>query len=363
MRIGLLVNPIAGMGGPVALRGTDDSVDEARARGAVPVAEARAVRFLARLAPEVRVATVSGTMGASPCAGAGRAAEVVLAVDEPTSAEDTVRAARELLGSGVSILCFVGGDGTARDVARAIGHDVPCLGVPSGVKMNSGCFADGPEAAADVVRAFLEGRAEARVVEVVEVDEAAVRAGELAPARLASLLVPGAERVAGSKAEAGGSLEGLCQAVEDLAEPGATLVLGPGGTLHAIKVALAGEGTLLGVDVVVVDGHGKPALAARDATARELEAVPETARLVVSPIGGQGFVVGRGNQQVVPGLLRRLGWEGLVVVATPEKLDGLRVLRADTGDPALDAEAPAHLRVVTGPGFERLVRLQGNPGS
>lgn len=357
-RIALVVNPIAGMGGPVALKGTDGAVDQARQRGAVPVAGARAVRFLRALPAEIDVVTCSGPMGADACVAAGRSCEVVVQVDEPTSAADTRRAVRTFAGQDVDLIVFVGGDGTAYDVASSLDHALVCLGVPSGVKMNSAVFADGPEAAARVAAQWLAGGLDAELAEVVEVDEGAVREGTLRPARLGTLRVPVDAAVAGSKAEPGGSLEGVVEAVEELARPGEVLVLGPGGTMLAAKEALVGDGTLLGVDVIVVGPHGGATLEVRDATAKDLAGVPDTAVVVVSPIGGQGFVLGRGNQQVVPDLLRRTGWDQLVVVATPQKLAGLDALRADTGDLDLDRAAPAHLAVLTGPGFRRLVPLR-----
>lgn len=357
-RIGLIVNPIAGMGGSVALKGTDDRVEEARARGAEPVAHHRAARFLGSLRLTVEVLTCSDPMGASTCREAGLEPQVLLEVAEPTSAEDTRAAAQLMADAGVDLLCFLGGDGTAMDVAQAVGHEVVCLGVPTGVKMNSGVFAETPEAAAEVARAYLNGDAPVVEGEVVEVDEAALDRGEIDPVRLDSLLVPRHEAVAPNKAHPGGTVEGLAEAIEDLLEPGSTWVLGGGSTVQAIKQVLVGDGSLLGVDVLEVDPEGRPRLVRKDATAQDLAGLPESTHLVLSPIGGQGFVVGRGTQQVSPGLLGRIGWGNLVVVATPEKLKGLDQLRADTGDPALDARAPSDLRVLTGPGFRRLMNLR-----
>ncbi len=356
-RLGLIVNPIAGMGGAVALKGTDDRVEDARARGAEPVAHDRAVRFLEALRLEVEVLTCSEPMGAGACREAGLVPEIVLQVAAPTTAQDTQLAARELVQAGVDLLCFLGGDGTAMDVAQAIDHEVACLGVPTGVKMNSGVFAETPEAAAKVARAYLQEEAQATEGEVVEVDEAALDRGEIDPVRLASLIVPQHAAVAPNKAHPGGTVEGLAEAIEDRLTPGSTWVLGGGSTVQAIKQALVGRGSLLGVDVIEVDEAGAPRLVIEDATADELADLPGTTQLVLSPIGGQGFVVGRGTQQVSPGLLGRIGWGNLIVVATPEKLKGLDGLRVDTGDPELDARAPARLRVLTGPGFRRLMNL------
>ncbi|MDX1611913.1 MAG: NAD(+)/NADH kinase, partial [Candidatus Thermoplasmatota archaeon] len=229
-RLGLIVNPVAGMGGPVALRGTDGKADQARARGQEPVAHERAVRLLTRLGFQGELLTVSGPMGEAACQEAGRACRVVHEVEAPTTAADTEAAAQALRDAGVQLLLFLGGDGTAMDVARAIDHEVPVLGVPSGVKMNSAVFAETPEAGARVADAFLAGELEVAEREVVEVDEQALDREGLVPVQLASLMVPVDDAIQPSKAEPGGSTEGLVEAIEELALPGAVLVLGPGST-------------------------------------------------------------------------------------------------------------------------------------
>lgn len=358
-RIGFIVNPIAGMGGPVALKGTDDAVEEAKRRGAERVSPDRARRFLDALDLDVEILTCQAPMGAFLSRAAGKRFEAIVAVPEVTSAEDTRRAARQLVDAGVDLLVFVGGDGTALDIAEAIDHEVVCLGVPGGVKMNSAVFARTPEKAARVAAEHLGGRLETHTAEVVEVDEARLREGEVERAHLGSLITPRHEAVQAGKASPGGTLESVAEVAETITEPGGTLVLGPGSTVAAIKQRLVGEGTtLLGVDVVAIDEDGQAELVIVDATADELTRVPDDARLVVSPIGGQGFVIGRGNPQVAPALLDRLGWDRLVVVSTPEKLRGLEALRADTGDPELDAAAPGHLDVLTGPGFRTRMPLR-----
>ncbi len=350
-RLGFIVNPIAGMGGAVALKGTDGVLDEARQRGARPVAHDRAVRFLQGLARMVEVVTCAGPMGEHACREAGLQAQVLVDIEEPTTAQDTRQAARAMMEAGVPLIAFVGGDGTALDIAEAIDHELACLGIPSGVKMNSAVFAQTPEEGAAVATGYLAGFVEAEEREVVEIDEAALRAGALEPATLSSLLVPVHEAIQASKAEPGGTLEGVVEAARELAKPGSTMVIGPGSTMLAVKRALAGEGSLLGVDVLAMDEKGTGELIGQDVTARQLEEVPEDALLLVSPIGGQGFIIGRGNQQLSPGLLGRLGWERLRVLATSEKLRGLDELRVDTGDAGLDASKPARMDVLTGPGF------------
>lgn len=361
-RVGFLVNPVAGMGGPVALKGTDDAVEEARRRGAVPVAPQRARRFLEALTLEVSMLTCSGPMGAGACRAANRDHRVLVDVNEPTTAEDTKKAARTFQEEGVDLLVFVGGDGTAVDVAEAIGHQVPCLGVPGGVKMNSPAFGQTPEDAATVATDYLRARTGTRLVDLLEVDEEGLREGRVERTRLGSLRVPEHGAVQPGKASPGGSLEGVVAGAIEHTKPGDVLVLGPGSTVHAVKQKLLGQdATLLGVDVVEIDAAGDAALAIEDATAQELERVPATAKIVVSPIGGQGFVIGRGNQQLAPGLLGRVGWENVLVVGTPSKLQGLDALRVDTADPRLDGSVPAHMDVVTGPGFRKRMPVR-SPG-
>jgi NAD+ kinase len=357
-RIGFILNPIAGMGGPVALKGTDDAIAEARERGAEPVSPGRARRFLDVLDVQAEILTCSGPMGADVCTEAGFEPTIVLEVREPTTPDDTEAAARRLLDEGVDLLVFVGGDGTAVDIAQAIDHEVPVLGVPGGVKMNSAVFGETPERAARAVHDALAGRTPIHTVDVVEVDEDRLREGEIERVELGSLRVPDHRNLQAGKAASGGGLAPIVEAGRELAQPGTRLVLGPGSTVNAIEDELLGEGqgTLLGVDLVTVDGDGRAELAIADATAEDL-AEEDEALIVVSPIGGQGFVVGRGNQQLSPGLLTRVGWDNVHVVATPTKLNELEALRADTGDRDLDERAPAYVDVLTGPGFRTRKRL------
>ncbi len=360
--VGFVVNPIAGMGGPVALKGTDDALEQARQRGATPVSPPRATRFLEAFQAKARFLTCQDPMGASLLEGGGHPHEAPIPVQEPTTADDTKRAVQAFADAGADLIVFVGGDGTALDVAEAIGQEAVCLGVPGGVKMNSPAFGQTPEHAARVAEAFLAGQTGMRAVEIVEVDEDRLREGRVEGARLGSLRVPEHPGVQPGKASPGGSVEGVIEAGVELATPGSVLVLGPGGTMHALKERLLGrEASLLGVDVVRGLEEGGAECLIEDATAGDLEGVPESARIVVSPIGGQGFVLGRGNQQLVPGLLRRVGWDRVVVLATPRKLRELEALRVDTGDRGLDEAAPSSMDVITGPGFRSRVRVQAGP--
>jgi len=351
MRIGFVVNPIAGMGGRVGLKGTDGKVDEARARGAEPRAPERARAAMGSLhehAPETRVLTWGAPMGEEAARAAGFDPEVVGRPEgEETTAADTRAAVRAVRERGVDLLVFVGGDGTAADVAEEL-DGLPMLGVPAGVKVYSSVFAVDPRAAGRIVATYdrVEGR------EVTDIDEDAYRGGEVVTDLVAVVDVPVAEEVQSSKQLAGGTVETLAAGVaaEARASPGTTYVLGPGSTVGAIKRELGFGGSPLGVDVWR-DGE----VSVRDGAAADVEAaLGEHNVVVVSPIGGQGFVLGRGNQQLSPEVVRR---SDLEVVASGAKLDDLDCLRVDTGDPDLDEALRGWAKVRVGRFERRMMRI------
>ncbi|MFB6303777.1 MAG: ATP-NAD kinase family protein [Haloferacaceae archaeon] len=350
MRVGFVVNPIAGMGGRVGLKGTDGKVAEARERGAEPRAPRRARRALDALAArlgDVTLLTWGDPMGASLAREAGFDPAVLGAPDGPeTTAADTREAVAAFADAGVDVVLFVGGDGTAGDVAAALDGETPVLGVPAGVKVYSSVFAVSPEDAATVLASYdrVEGR------EVLDIDEDEYRTGEVNPELRAVVPVPVAEALQSSKQLGGGSVEALAEGFAATVDPGTTYVFGPGSTVGAIERALGFEGSPLGVDVWR-DGE----VLARDASEAEiLDALGDRNEIVVSPIGGQGFVFGRGNPQLSPDVIRRCE---VTVVASREKLDGLGQLRVDTDDPALDAELRGWTRVRVGRVERRMMEV------
>jgi predicted polyphosphate/ATP-dependent NAD kinase len=376
LRVGFVVNPIAGMGGRVGLKGTDDVVELARARGAVPRAGERAVEMLDALRdglgrasrpPEFSWLTCAGAMGAEALRAAGfEDFEIVYKPGEPPSDEDTRRAVRAFLEAGASIVLFCGGDGTARAVCAESRRRVPILGIPAGVKMYSGVFGIGPRRTAEILQGFLEGRLGVADADVLDVDEERFRAGQLDVRLYDSARTPREPAlVQCAKQVFSDPDEGRAKAeiAEDLAErmqsePGTLFLLGPGSTVASVAELSGLPNSLLGVDAVC-DGK----LVGLDLDEAELLALLEadgTACLVVSPIGAQGFVLGRGNQQLSPAVIRRIGVDHIVVVATPMKLAATRVLRFDTGDPALDRElaGAGYLPILTGYHVRRLVPVE-----
>lgn len=375
MKIGLIVNPIAGLGGPVALKGTDGGaiLAEARRRGAQAQAPARARRALARLAgTEVEILAPPGIMGGDVAEEAGFAV-TPLAGDWPaeTTAAETRRAAAALHAQGAVLILFAGGDGTARDILAAVGSDLPILGIPAGVKMQSGVFAIGPEAAGDLVALMAadhDAKLAFREAEVMDIDEAALRAGQLSARLYGYARVPFERRLLQGP-KAGGSNEdetlgALCREVaaemKQQTARGILYILGPGTTTRRVLDHLGLEGSLLGVDAV---RDGK--LLGRDLTRADLAALVQRcpARIILGIIGGQGYSFGRGNQQIGPEIIRRVlaaaGRDGIILLASQRKILALGESRllADTGDPAVDAMLRGYARVRLGPGLSTMMRI------
>lgn len=350
--IGFIVNPIAGMGGRVGLKGTDGQAGKARERGAVPVAPVRAAEFLKGIRnADLCVLACSGPMGGDALAEAGISHQIVYSpAGETTSAEDTRRACREMLGREVDLLVFCGGDGTARDVLDAVGRQVSVLGIPAGVKMYSAVFATTPSNAAAIVRQA--GETTVADAEVVDVDETAYRNGILSIRLYGYAVVPdlpearqACKWVAESRTEAE-SQGAIAAFVREIMRDDTLYLLGAGTTTAEIARSLGLEKTLLGVDAIY-----RKTIVGRDLGEREILRLLDTyprAKIVISPIGAQGFVLGRGNQQISAEVLSRVGTGGLIVVATPRKLERTPVLWIDVGDQAIEDRFGDSISVVSG---------------
>jgi predicted polyphosphate/ATP-dependent NAD kinase len=374
IRIGFLINPVAGMGGRVGLKGTDEVVDEAVALGAQPIAQMRAGEALMEVRRQLQNAlmkvdiewiTCSREMGADCLRTAGfDEVDVVYSPAQPSSREDTVEAARHFAGKECDLILFCGGDGTARDICSTVGMDIPILGIPSGVKMYSGVFGTSPARTAEILLAFAEGRLDTAQVDVLDLDEERYRKGEWAVKLYHSALTPyepsfsqAAKMLIAEASDAAVKEEiagFLCESIES--RPDVLFLLGPGSTVQSIGHALGIEKTLLGIDAVA---GGK--LVGKDLNESQILDLLNkynSCELVLSPIGAQGFVLGRGNLQLSPEVVRKIGTDNIRVVATPPKLARTPVLRFDTGDTDLDA-ALAERRywpVIIGYRRRRLVR-------
>ncbi|MBN8867797.1 MAG: NAD(+)/NADH kinase [Solirubrobacterales bacterium] len=344
-RIGLIVNPIAGMGGKVGLRGTDGSWRQQRARelGATEMAAERAGIALDRLREQgdLALTVAGGAMGEKVAREHGFEAEVAGEFGCETSPEDTREAALAMADSGVELILFAGGDGTARVIRESIGRRVPVVGIPTGVKMHSGCFARSPAAAADVVVDYLgqdPGTARLGEADVVDRDADDPSAtttlyGTLTVPEARSRLLAAKSQSAGRDAAA---MRSACLEVVEEMRPDELYVIGPGSTMSWVRRHLGFESDPLAIDVV-----RDRELLAGDVNEAELDRLTAGAgrvNLVMGVIGGQGSLLGRGNQQIGPGTLRRVDPDDLIVVADLQKLIelGSSPLTVDTGDPEID---------------------------
>ena len=363
-RLGLIVNPIAGMGGRVGLKGTDGDATLKRAveKGAVPMAESRAALALDALPRGYTLYTGAGPMGERAARSTGF--DPVVTGDDPgssgTSANDTREIAKKMTSAGVDLILFAGGDGTARNIYEAVGEAQLVLGIPAGVKIHSAVFASSPTQAGSLAAAFLSGKdatIREKLAEVMDIDEDAYRGGELRARLFGYLRIPyERNRVQGLKAGSASS-EAATQAAVGATmaetiekEPETLWLIGAGTTTRAIMTELGGTGTLLGVDA-----YKKNSLVGTDLSEREiLDLIEKTGaariKIVITPIGGQGFVFGRGNQQFSPDVIRAVGKKNLVILATQAKLHALEgaPLLVDTGDAALDRELEGYYRIVSG---------------
>lgn len=372
LNLGLVINPWAGIGGTVALKGSDNVREQALALGAEPRAQLRTRTALEKLLPwreQLCFHTAAGAMGADLLTELGFPLQIHYTPGEDIStAADTRAAIAALAAQQLGLIVFAGGDGTARDIyaeldALGVAEQTAVLGIPAGVKIHSAVYAVSPQAGGEVLADLCVGKPlELIAAPVKDIDEAAYRAGAVSARLFGYLKVPAHPLLQQSK-ESARAVES--QVVEDIAEQivdemqdDITYVLGSGTTCLAIKQYLGIDASLLGVDVVRAGQ-----LLLKDGTESQLWALLERAdkrALIVTVIGGQGHVFGRGNQQLSPRLLRLIGRQAITVVASPGKLQSLqgRPLLCDSGDPALDAAFAGPIRVVTGFRAEALYPLQ-----
>ncbi len=359
-RLGVVVNPVAGLGGRAGLKGTDgpEALSRARSLGIEPESPRRALAALsvvaAALGDTVQAFAAPGMLGEDEANQAGLQVESVGETHPGEStARDTIEACQRLRELDVDLLVFAGGDGTARDVYDAIGTTVPAIGIPTGVKMHSAVHARNPRAAGELAVRFLrDPRLPCRELEVMDIDEEAFRAGRVSARLYGVLSVPYTEGLlqglkVGSSAVARAELDGIAREVIARMTGDRLFLLGPGTTTRAITDALGLPKTLLGIDVVAGGS-----VVATDVNEADLLLLLEgrEAEIVVTPIGGQGFIFGRGSQQFSPVVIRKVGRDHIIVVATNAKLAALggAPLLVDTGDENLDRKLSGYVRVITG---------------
>ena len=363
--IGLIVNPVAGMGGSVGLKGTDGAMyKRALALSASPVTPKRTADLLSHIRnrSKIELLVPPGKMGEDHVADLDIPSTVIGTLKGETSAKDTKDIAAEMLRRRVKLLIFVGGDGTARDIYDAVGLGVPVVAVPAGVKVFSSVFAVSAKAAAEMVDAFLDGT-DVTEEEVLDIDEEAFRNGRLASRLYGYLLVPdvreflqaGKEASSVSKPSEQTKREIAASVVKEM-NPDTLYVLGPGTTVKSIADEVGVSKTLLGVDaiseckLVGTDLNEKAIL--------ELFERYKSRKIIVTPIGGNGFIFGRGSKQFTPKVIRQVGRENIIVVGTRDKLSRLECLRVDTGDLEVDGLLQGSMDVTVGNKEEMLVEIR-----
>ncbi|WP_372737586.1 ATP-NAD kinase family protein [Neptunomonas sp.] len=356
-KLGLLINPLAGLGGSVALKGSDgaDTASKALALGAEPKAQLRTLVALSVLKDSaIDIVTYPAEMGEDAARLAGFK-PIVLGeiVSGQTTAEDTERAAQALYAAGVDLILFAGGDGTARNICHALPEQFPVLGIPAGVKIHSGVYAVTPKAAGEIVAMLIRGElVTLGEQEVRDIDEEAFRQGRVRAKYYGELLVPQEHRYLQNVKSGGKEVEELVLAdiAADLIErmePATRYIMGSGSTVKAVMDELGLQNTLLGVDLI--EDH---TLLGSDFTAQQLleDTSGRKTKLVITIIGGQGHILGRGNQQLSPELIKQIGKENIIVIATKTKLEALqgRPLIVDSGDPEVDKSLAGVIAVTTG---------------
>ncbi|MFW9920064.1 MAG: ATP-NAD kinase family protein [Candidatus Thorarchaeota archaeon] len=375
MKLGILVNPIAGMGGRVGLKGTDGVVEQAIELGAEPIAPERAREFINSLHSMTAIVdrcemyTCPSKMGADILSGTTHAFSTIqVPIGDSTTSEDTKRCIKELYAQGVRLLVFVGGDGTARDILDAVNEhaltELLVIGVPSGVKMYSGIFVVNPKDAAEVVRLVIEGTANPAEFEIMDADEAAFRQdrfiirlygylkGPSVPARFQGAKQASPETVNEHEAQ-----EAIAKYIIEEMTPDGLYILGPGTTVKTVADMLGVKKTTLGVDLYV---NGEVLNDVNEKTLLSTVIDPTKTWVVVSPIGHQGILFGRGNQQISPRIIELVGKDNIRVICTPAKLRGIDggTLKVDTGEENIDEMLRGYIRVITDYNEIRLVKVE-----
>lgn len=357
-KLGLIVNPLAGLGGSVALKGSDNVAELAIEKGAVPKAGIRtqhALSVFEDLKDQVLVVTCAGDMGQTWAEALGFHCHIIDSpVDSPSTPDNTRQAAMALKMLNVDLLLFAGGDGTARDICSAVEDAFPVLGIPAGVKIHSGVYGVTPQASGQIVRMLINGElVDLKPQDVRDIDEDAFRQNQVKAKLFGEMSVPQVAEFVQAVKQGGIEQEELV--LEDLAaflvremEPDTLYLIGSGKTTQAITDSLHQESTLLGVDAMV--NEQIIALDVTESDILTLLAKYPKCKMMVSVIGGQGHVFGRGNQQLSAKVIRQVGRDNIIVLGTKTKLKSLngRPLIVDTGDPELDKALAGHIEIVTG---------------
>jgi len=371
-KLGLIINPIAGIGGSVALKGSDGAEIQQLAlqRGAIPLAHSRmqqALEQLTQYQDDIHVFTAAGEMGENLSFEMGFKTTVINGLKLPdTTGDDTEKTAVRCIEQGVDILLFAGGDGTARNIFHALDSRssyLPVIGVPAGCKIHSAVYALTPVHAGQLLSLIIQGRGLSLTeASVMDIDEDEFRAGRVKAKLHGYLNVPAENQFMQSMKQGGIIhediiLKDIADYVIDTMEDECLYLIGSGSTPKAILDGLNLSSTLLGLDAIK-----NKQLIMNDVSSqqiKELFKVHEKVCLILTIIGGQGHLFGRGNQQISPEIIKHIGRDNIVIISTPKKIQSLekRPIRVDTGDAVLNKSLMGVVPVITGYDEKILYRI------
>ena len=371
-KLGLLINPVAGMGGSVGLKGTDHMVEEAIRRGAKPRANDRvrqALKELLEIKNELEIVTCPGDMGEDTAKSMGFRTTVLHTGGRrslkdlfDSSRTDTIVLSKAMEEAGVDLLLFAGGDGTARDIYEGVGTELPALGIPAGVKIHSPVYAKNPQSAGDLAKLWLTGKVtKTAEQEGLDIDEELYRQ-EIINTRLYGYLSVPLEHVFTQNRKAPtplsetASIESIAHEIVEHMEEDTYYLIGAGTTTRGVMQMLGLKNTLIGVDLI----RNKELVANDIYGDKILDFIKgKKTKLIVTVTGGQGFLFGRGNQQITPEVIREIGKENIIILATKAKIAEFhhQPFLVDTPDEELNKELCGYYRVITAYGEFTMCRV------
>lgn len=370
-KLGLIVNPIAGMGGAVGLKGTDGThiLEKSIELGASPRSGHRTIEALHQLSNgkmSIQLLTCAGEMGEAVARESGFSPKIIYtpsSIKETTSA-DTRQAAEKMMETGVDLLLFSGGDGTARDIYSVVENKLVTLGIPSGVKIHSAVYAANPQRAGQLALQYLTNQVKTvKEAEVMDIDEECYREEILCARLFGYLRIPYRQRwvqalKSGSPESERYNQDAIAADVIERINQENYYLIGPGTTTRALLERLGLSHSLLGIDLLY-----QKKLLGKDLNEKQilshLDEKKSVFKLIVTPVGGQGFILGRGNLQLSASVLKRIGKKNIIIIATKQKINSLlgQPLLLDSGDEELDVELSGYYRVITGYHEEIIYRV------
>ncbi len=375
-KIGFIINPIAGMGGRVGLKGTDGVYKKALEMGAEKIAEKKAEdtirEFYEKYNSNDKIDwyTCNGAMGENTLKKNNvKNIEIIYEKDsKETTPKDTKKACKKFLEKKVDLILYCGGDGTTRDIYSVVKNKIPILGIPSGVKMHSGVFGINTKASAKILHEFIEKNLTVGQADIMDLDEDLYRKGEWKVKLYGvakGIVEPTYVQVGKASFQSISEdyiRDELAEHIEDEMKenPDFLYLFGSGGTIDYISKKLDIENNILGIDAVYKNKNIGKDLNEKKIL-KFLEKHPK-AKVILSPIGAQGFILGRGNLQLSPKIIKKIGLDNIIVISTPSKIKKTPVLRVDTGSEKLDKkfQDKEFIMVVIGYRLSRVVKIQTN---